>query len=313
LVYFHRNYHGFTGGHLKVSDYFNHVDTAKGYRAEIFFTPQSIWAEHNPWVHSRDRILLEWHPQQADILFLAGLDWLSIGEAERDHFSRPIINLVQHVRHSDPQDPRFAFLGHRAIRICVSPEVATALCATGRVNGPIFTIPIGLHLSVFPEAVPRARRPYDLVIAGLKAPLLANALAGALKVQRPELRLLSLTGWIPRLAFLEALGAARAALLLPSPNEGFYLPALEAMVMRTIVLCPDVEGNRGFCRDGETAIVPSEGAQSAFLAAVDRLTAVSDNDREALLARAAGTAASHDVSHERAAFHEILTEVHQIW
>jgi len=178
-------------------------------------------------------------------MFLAGLDWLSIGEAERDHFSRPIINLVQHVRHSDPQDPRCAFLGHRAIRICVSPEVATALCATGRVNGPIFTIPIGLHLSVFPEPVPRATRPYDLVIAGLKAPLLANALAGALKVQRPELRLLSLTGWIPRLAFLEALGAARPALLLPSPKEGFYLPALEAMVMRTIVLCPDVEGNRG--------------------------------------------------------------------
>src|SRR6516225_7808445 len=39
LVYFHRNYHGFTGGHLKVSDYFTHVDTAKGYRAEIFFLP----------------------------------------------------------------------------------------------------------------------------------------------------------------------------------------------------------------------------------------------------------------------------------
>jgi len=83
--------------------------------------------------------------------------------------------------------------------------------------------------------------------------------------------------------------------------------------MRTIVLCPDVEGNRGFCRDGETAIVPSEGGQSAFLAAVDRLTALSDNDREALVARAARTAASRDLSLERAAFHEILTEVHQIW
>ena len=246
-------------------------------------------------------------------MFLAGLDWLSIGEAERDHFSRPIINLVQHVRHSDPQDRRFAFLGHRAIRICVSPEVAAALCATGRTNGPIFTIPCGVDLSVFPKPAPRAARPYDLLIVGLKAPLLADDLAGVLRVRHPGIRLLSLTRGIPRSAFLEALGAARTALLLPSPREGFYLPALESMVMRTIVLCPDVGGNRGFCRDGETAIVLSESDQPALLAAVDRLIALSDDDREALVARAARTAASHDLPRERAAFHEILNQIHQIW
>lgn len=313
LVYFHRSYLGFSGGHLKVWDYFSHINATEGYRSEIFFTPQSIWAEHNPWFYSRDRILLRWRPQQSDIVFLGGLDWLSISEAERDYFSRPVINLVQHVRHSDPQDPRFTFLGHRAIRICASPQVATGLRSTGRVNGPIFTIPCGLDLSVFPEPPPRTARPYDLLIVGLKAPLLADELAGVLRSQRPEIRLLSLTGWIPRLAFLEALGAARTALLLPSPKEGFYLPALEAMVMRTIVLCPDVEGNRCFCRDGETAIVPSESDQSALLAAVDRLIALSDDDREALVARAAKTAESHDLSRERAAFHEILTEIHQIW
>jgi glycosyltransferase involved in cell wall biosynthesis len=313
LVHFHRNYHGFTGGHLKVWDYFNHINAAEGYRSEIFFTPQSIWAEHNPWFRSRDRILSEWHPRRTDIVFLAGLDWLSISGAERDYFSRPVINLVQHVRHSDPQDPRFAFLGHRAIRICVSPEVAAALCATGRVNGPIFPIPIGLDFSVFPEPVPRSVRPYDLLIAGLKAPVLADTLAGVLRVRYPEMRLLSLTEYIPRPAFLDALGATRTVLLLPSAKEGFYLPALEAMVMRTIVLCPDVEGNRCFCCDGETAIVPSESNQSGLLAAVDRMIALSDDAREALVARAASTAASHDLSRERAAFHEILTKIHQIW
>jgi hypothetical protein len=246
-------------------------------------------------------------------VFLAGLDWLSIGGAERDHFSRPVINLVQHVRHSDPQDPRFAFLGHRAIRICASPEVAAGLRSTGRVNGPIFTIPYGLDLSAFPEPTPRTARPYDLLIVGVKSPLLADKLAGILRVQRPGVRLLSLTGWIPRRAFLEALSAARTALLLPSPKEGFYLPALEAMVMRTIVLCPDVEGNRCFCRDGETAIVPSEYDQSGLLAAVDRLTALEDDALEALVARAARTAAFHNLSNERTAFHEILAEIHQIW
>jgi len=313
LVYFHRNYLGFTGGHLKVWDYFNHINAAERYRSEIFFTPQSTWAENNPWFRSRDRILLEWHPRRADIVFLAGLDWLSIGEAERDHFARPVINLVQHVRHSGPQDVRFAFLGHRAIRICVSPEITTALCATGRINGPIFTIPIGLDLSLFPKPVPRSVRPYDLLIAGLKAPVLADELTSALRVRHPEMRLLSLTEYIPRRAFLEALGAARTVLVLPSAREGFYLPPLEAMIMQTIVVCPDVEGNRYSCRDGETAIVSPQYDRSGLLVAVDRVAALEDDAREALVARAARTAASHDLSRERAAFHEILAEIHRIW
>jgi hypothetical protein len=313
LVYFHRNYRGFTGGSLKVWDYFNHVDAAEGYKSEIFFTSQSIWAEHNPWFHSNDRILSEWYPHRADIVFLAGFDWLSIGESERDHFSRPVINLVQHIRHSDPHDARFAFLGHRAIRICVSPEVAGALCATGRVNGPIFTIPIGLDLSVFPEPLPHSVRPYDLAIVGLKAPILADELARALRVQHPEMRLLSLMEPIPRRTFLEALGAARTVLFLPSAKEGFYLPALEAMMMRTIVVCPDVEGNRCFCRDGETAIVPSHYDRSALFMALHRATVLEEGAREALIARAAMIAASHDLRREREAFHDILNEIRQIW
>jgi hypothetical protein len=121
-VYFHRDYRGFTGGHLKVWDYFSHVDATQRYRAEIYFTPLSIWAEHNPWFLSGDRILSEWRPDLGDIVFLAGFDWESIAASERNHFPRPIINLVQGLSHSDPQDAKFGFLGHRAIRICCSPE-----------------------------------------------------------------------------------------------------------------------------------------------------------------------------------------------
>jgi glycosyltransferase involved in cell wall biosynthesis len=139
--------------------------------------------------------------------------------------------------------------------------------------------------------VPRSVRPYDLVIAGLKAPVLADELTRALSVEHPEMRLLSLTEQHPRRAFLEALGAARTVLLLPSAKEGFYLPALEAMMMRTMVICPDVKGNRCSCRDSETAIVAPEYDLSTLLAAVDRATALEDDAREALIARAARTAA----------------------
>jgi glycosyltransferase involved in cell wall biosynthesis len=312
-VYFHRDYHGFQGGHLKVWDYFNHVDAAEGYRAEIYFTPQSVWDVHNPWLVLHDRILPKWRPNQAEIVFLAGLDWLSISKAQRDHFSRPIINLVQGLRHSDRSDARFAFLGHRAVRICVGPEVTAALRATGQVNGPIFTIPNGIDAGVLPKPMPHVARRYDLLIVGLKAPLLAGELAGLLEVRYPTVRLLSLTEPIPRNAFLETLSAARTALLLPCVEEGFYLPAIEAMMLRTLVLCPDVGGNRAFCRDGETAIVPARYDLSALLAAINRAVALDEDAREALITRAAKTAALYSLSRERADFHDILTGVRQIW
>jgi hypothetical protein len=312
-VYFHRDYRGFTGGHLKVWDYFSHVDAAEGYRAEIYFTPLSIWAEDNPWFWSGDRILSEWRPHLGDTVFLAGFDWESIAASERDHFPRPVINLVQGLSHSDPQDAKFGYVGNRAIRICCSPETADALRATGRVNGPIFTIPNGIDMRLLPVPAPRAARQYDLVIVGLKAPLLAGELAGALNLLYPSMRLSSLTEPLPRTAFLEALGAARTALLLPQPKEGFYLPALEAMMLRTIVLCPDVGGNRSFCRDGETAIVPPQYDLSALLAAVTRVIALAEPAREALITRAAAVAGSYCLLRERAAFHDILNEIDQIW
>ena len=43
---------------------------------------------------------------------------------------------------------------------------------------------------------------------------------------------------------------ARVTVLVPNPKEGFYLPALEAMALGTIVVCPDCVGNRSFCVAG---------------------------------------------------------------
>ena len=50
---------------------------------------------------------------------------------ERDEYRRPIVNLVQHVWHACPNDPlnRHRFLPHKAIRICVSPQIDKAITA----------------------------------------------------------------------------------------------------------------------------------------------------------------------------------------
>src|SRR5438445_6721641 len=133
-VLFLRNLDRFSGGQLKVWHYFNHVRHSPRHVPHIYFGEGTIWSDENPWWLERDQVLRSWSLDTADILFLAGLDWLMLGESERTRPSLPIINLIQHVRHADPVDPRFAFLPHPAIRICVSDEIADALRATGRIN-----------------------------------------------------------------------------------------------------------------------------------------------------------------------------------
>lgn len=49
-------------------------------------------------------------------------------------------------------------------------------------------------------------------------------------------------------------------MLLPNQTEGFYLPALEALALGTVVLCPDAIGKRGFCRPGWNCLQPGYNA-----------------------------------------------------
>ena len=85
-----------------------------------------------------------------DVLFLSGIDWRRvIPEHERPGYHRPVINLIQHVRHACEDDPlgRHMLLRHSAIRICVSSEVERAILGTGRVRGPVFTIPDAIDVA----------------------------------------------------------------------------------------------------------------------------------------------------------------------
>ena len=75
-------------------------------------------------------------PGRADILFLAGLDWRYLIDNGFDALPNPRINLIQHVRHAHEGTELHGYLRQRAVRICVSEEVAQALYATGQVNGP---------------------------------------------------------------------------------------------------------------------------------------------------------------------------------
>lgn len=300
VILFRRDFHGLTGGHLKVRHYFGHAEHSSRFRPRVFFTPESIRGPDNPWHGIEPSPCDTWQPELADVLFVAGMDW----EAVPDTLQVPVINLIQGVRHADPGDPRRAFLARPATRICVSDEVAEAVLATGLVNGPVHVIPNGIDFHDLPE--PARRREIPVLIAGAKNPAFARAVAGRLAAAGIEAD--CLLEPLPRPAFLERLARARVALTLPLAREGFFLPALEAMAVGAVVVCPDCIGNRGFCRDGETAFRPSYGLDDVVAATIGSAR-MSDTEAAAMQAAAAEEVRKHGLQGERSAFLRILDAV----
>lgn len=310
-VLFYRDFRGFTGGHLKVWHYFNHVRHSTDYQPQIAFSADTVWNDDNPWLSIRNQALDAWDAKQADTLFLAGMDWEALSEAQRRAPPKPVLNLIQHVRHANPREPLYQYLAHRAVRICVSEPVTQALQATRRVNGPLFTIPNGLDYAE--ASLPRKSweaRNLDLLIVGIKQPALAMQLHEQLKVSCQQME--TLTHPLPRAVFLESLGNARITLFLPHVTEGFYLPALEGFALETLVVCPDCVGNRDFCLPGKNCLQPPYTVES-LLHAIQQASHMTPQDRLALLETAQQTARQYSLTQERQLFLEILQQIETIW
>lgn len=305
-VLFFRDYKGFTGGHLKVWHYYNHVKQQEHYQANIAFTSSSQFGVHNPWVNERDcRVELDDLPTP-DILFLAGLDW-KLAPKFPSHI--PIINLIQHVRHSYPNRPLYEFLSNRAIRICVSRAVYDALKATNRVNGPLYCIPNGVE-DISSYKVSLGCKDIDVFICGRKNRGLAERLRDHFENQG----LVVYTNmWMPRSKYLEVIARSKIGVFLPGPTEGFYLPALESMFLNTQVVCPDVLGNSDFCLPDVTAVVPSEYEFLSLCEAVKKAISMSDKERSRMLQEGRNMAEHHHLSDEQNSFIDILENSQAIW
>ncbi|MBU3693447.1 MAG: glycosyltransferase [Rhodocyclaceae bacterium] len=298
-ILFHRNYQRLTGGHLKVFDYFRHTQSTPGYRAEIYLTPDSQLG--HPW-ETEAGLVRRYMPMEADGLFIAGLDWQALDPYPGIEERIPVINLIQGMRHASPTHPLYRFLRRRATRICVSSEVADALCATGICNGPIHVSPNCINRTLLPKF--RVDRPVDVFVSGNKRPDLAKEVAVRLALAGLSVDCAIMA--LPRSTFLTRMSNAKVAVLLPYEEEGFYMPALEAMAMGTVVICPDCIGNRGFCINEVTALVTGFDA-AAIEAAIARIRS-SPELAEGLRNRALSVSEGFDIGVERAVYQRILRE-----
>jgi glycosyltransferase involved in cell wall biosynthesis len=310
-VVFHRKFRGgFKGGHLKVFHYFEHVRSSPAHEARIRFTADSVWDSSNPWLSLRDAVIAPGEDADADVLFLAGIDWRSLEPDRRAASSAPIVNLMQDFRPTRSAAPLHEFLAHRAIRICVSAQIQEALEEIPAVRGPIFTVPIGVDLDALPASRAAHDRDIDCVVLAVKDDGLGGAVAA--RIGGAGHRVLLVDRPLPREQLLDAMARARVAVLLPASVEGAYLPALECMALGALVVCPDCVGNRSFCRDGETCLVPKRSKRAIVKSALAALAA-SPQELEPMLAAGRRESAEHGLAHERARFLEILERVDELW
>ncbi len=309
-VLFYRHFDQYSGGQQKVFDYFNHVNASPDFRSCIAFSSDSVWSESNPWYPDYQSRQVAFLPAAHDVLFLAGMDW-QIYQAVGLSINKPVINLIQHVRHALPGENVHAYLSEKAIRICVSEAVSQSITDTGLINGPVFTIPNGINIE--DPGLPRTN---EVFISGYKNPALATELAQALRSNGFDP--VCLLRQISRSDYHALLAASRTAVMLPHETEGFFLPALEAMKLCELTIVPDCKGNRGFCIDhldtGGNCLMPEYNADSIVSACLTARKLLQDEDKlSAIRHNALVTVDEHSLDREREAFLKILNQIDDLW
>ena len=311
-VWFHRGaYKRLYGAHLKHAHYVRHTADRARFVPKITFTGA---ADNNTlederltlWPPNEFEHAARWEPQTDDILFLTGFDWRYLSSGGYDSLPNPRINLIQGVQHAEAGTEQYEYLAQKAVRICVSEEVADAICATGRVNGPVLTIANGIETFCSTRKFKRL----PVVIAGYKAPKLAQALADHLAAMGVENR--CLTEFMPRGSFLSLLSHSRVAVCLPKVAEGFYLPALEAMGLGCVVVTADCIGNRSFCLHERNCLIAERNVDS-LAEATARALNTGPMKRWWMCGKAMLTARQHSLSRERRQFHRVLKDIDRLW
>lgn len=301
-ILFIRKFKKLSGGQIKVREYFEHCLQHPKLAPYVYFTPDSCYAQAPLWRDvPPERIARELVPEAYDALFIAGKDWDLLPDDLQDV---PIINLVQHVKHAEEGNARFAYLQRAAYRICVSPEVFAAI--SPHANGPACVIPNGIALDLFAPKTEKRRN--AILLWARKNPALGQRLHEALLARGYGSSLL--VDYLPREKFAEALQRAEIFVALTNPTEGFYLPALEGMAGGCAVVCADAVGNRGFCVHEKTCLAPAWGDFQEHLRMIERL-AQDDGLKQALRRDGAEQAQKFSLQNERARFYEFLAE--HVW
>lgn len=307
IISFYRDYSGYTGGHQKVFDYLQHCDAHPEYDYQLYMQNRQLKneaeAQTNPFEAIRPRWESLYQPQGASVVFLAGLDW----RAYSPFFDagQPKINLIQHIRHADPEQAHFAFLKHRAIRICVSKAVEEAI--RPHANGPLITIRMGHQI----PAIDINNKYYDLYILANKKPGWGGILADY--ARSLGLKVALTNQLVPKKDVLKNMSKARISLVLPNKTEGFYLPGIEAMSLSNIAIVPNCKANLEYMHKESNAILCANTLEGCKKAISDALQLLAAKDLPARTKVGVDLSRTYSLRKERESFHKVLNQLDYLW
>lgn len=222
-----------------------------------------------------------------------------------------IVHLVQNVRHADPH--WLGGLGRRLLsrplsRIFTNHLVEEACAPLVHPTSLRTTIPLGHDVEFFrTERSGALGRPIRVAYPTWKSAVgrrVERSLAGDDRFEFESIE--GIVAWPDLRA---AYHRADVVLGCPIPQEGVYLPGVEAMAAGALLVIPDAGGNMAYCRFDENCIGATLEDEASYVAALQRIAAMGEDEVASFRAAGHETADTHSLEREAEAFGEFLGRV----
>jgi hypothetical protein len=200
-------------------------------------------------------------------------------------------------------------LTRRISRIYTNDVVRDACAPFVPPDAPSAVIPLGHELGYFRRPTPRAglSSPVRVGYTTWKSTVgdrVVDQLAGDGRFEFRAIR--ELVGWG---SLRELYHWCDVFLGCPNPEEGFYMPGLEAMEAGALVIVPDVAGNLAYCRFGLNCLEARHEDEDSYVAALEHLITLPIRELDAMRRAAGNDVHAFDLAHERSAFGTFLQDL----
>ena len=222
-----------------------------------------------------------------------------------------VVHLVQNVRHANPAwdggYPR-RLLARPMSRIATNDIVAEAVRPFVHPSALFATITLG-HDTAFFAASNRSPlgSPIEVLTTTWKSSVGAEVARSMAHDERFAFTVLDeVVGWDD---LRRAYATADVFLGCPIAEEGFYLPALEAMAAGAVVIVPDASGNMVYCRFDENCLQAELDDPASYRTALERVASMGTDEVSRLRGAAAATAEGFSLGHERSGFEAFVGRI----
>lgn len=310
------------GGVVKIMDYVNHA-LAADYAVSVWCPQQ--WEASLPlfrierFGHLADDPAVEFHSRDRIGFGDRDLAFVSLPvNFERAHRALPegmsperIIHIIQNVRHVTPtwgDGYPVRLLTRPAARISINDIVADVIGPWLDPRAFHEVIPLGHELAFFHrERTGPLDGPVKVAHTTWKSDV--GDRTEALLLDDPRFTFRAIRETVSWTELRDLYEWADVFLCTPNPEEGLYLPGIEAMAGGCLVVSPDVGGNMAYCRPDENCLLVDLDDPASYADALRTIADWSPADVEKF--RAAGYAATEpfDLDRERTAFADYLTRL----